>query len=83
MTILALALVLVLAWLILKALASSGMAKTRSGRVRITETLPLGTRERLVIVEHDGHEYLLGVSSASVNLLEKKPLPPATDNTDH
>jgi len=74
MTIAALALVLALAWLLLKMLAAGGVAKSRSGRLRIRDTIALGTRERLVVVEHDNHEYLIGVASGAVTLLEKKPV---------
>lgn len=73
MTIIALALVLVLAWIILRALSSSGLTRSRTGRLQIKETLALGARERIVLVQHDDHDYLIGVSSGSINLLEKKP----------
>ncbi|MBX2885008.1 MAG: flagellar biosynthetic protein FliO [Granulosicoccus sp.] len=73
MTILALALVLVLAWIILRALSATGLTRSRTGRLKIKETLALGARERIVLIEHDEHEYLVGVSSGSINLIEKKP----------
>lgn len=75
MTIIALALVLALAWIILKVLSSSGMTRSRTGRLQIKETLALSARERVVLIQHDDHEYLIGVSSGAVNLIEKKPAP--------
>ena len=80
MTVLALALVLALAWIILRAVAAAGLGKSRGGRLRVLESLPLGPRERLVLVRHDDHEYLVGVSAGNVSLLEKKPgRPSSTD----
>lgn len=66
LTIVALAVVLVIAWLILRALAAMGLAKNNSGRLRIVESVPVGTRERLVLVELDSREYLIGVSTGGL-----------------
>jgi flagellar protein FliO/FliZ len=39
------------------------------GRLRIVDALPLGTRERLLLVEVDGARVLLGVSAGRISAL--------------
>jgi flagellar biosynthetic protein FliO len=81
-TLLALVSVLVLAWFIIRLLARIGIGKTSSNsRLRIRQSVPIGARERLVLLEFDGNEYLLGVTAGSISVLERNivavsPLPP-------
>ena len=79
--IVALALVLALAWLVLKGLAAMGQRSTSRAPMRIKATLPLGSRERLLVVEYNGMEYFLGVSSSNICLIDKHPpkTPPFND----
>ena len=70
-TIVALAFVLVLAWFAIRLLArgaSGGLVRT--GRVRVLQSVPVGARERVVLVEFDGRELLLGVTAGRVSVLE-------------
>jgi len=67
LTMLALATVLVVAWVILRGLAKMGVASNRNGRVKVVESVPLGSRERVVLIEVDSKEYLIGVSSGGVS----------------
>lgn len=72
-TLLALVLVLVLAWFAIRMLAQISGGKLRNGRVKVTHTVPLSARERLVLVEFDDQEYFLGVTANGISVIEKKP----------
>jgi flagellar protein FliO/FliZ len=74
-TILALAIVLGLAWLVLRGLRQwqdRGLG-ARKGEplheLRFVRALPIGPRERLMLVEAKGELMLVGVSAGSVRLL--------------
>lgn len=70
-TMVALALVLVIAWFAIRLLArgtTGGLA--RGGRVKVVQSVPVGARERVVLVEFDGRELLLGVTAGRVSVLE-------------
>ena len=74
-TLLALAFVLALAWLLLRLFKRAMMRpRTGGGRVplEVVEALSLGGRERLVVVRKGAREYVLGVTTASVSLLDKQ-----------
>ena len=77
-TMLALAFVLALAWLFLRLLKRATTLRAVDGRVppQVVQAVPLGGRERLVVVRDGGHEYVLGVTAASVNLIDKRPVAP-------
>lgn len=72
----ALVVVLVLAWLAIKLLARSGSVALagRSGRLKVLQSVPVGPRERVVLLDVDGEQWVLGVSAGSVNRLDKSPL---------
>lgn len=72
LTLIALAAVLLIAWLALKLLAKSGAvaATSRGGRLRILQSLPLGTRERIVLVDVDGETWVLGVTAGGITRLD-------------
>lgn len=80
-TLLALVLVLVLAWFAIRLLAKLGGGKMGNGRIRLTHTLPLGAREKIVLVECDDQAYLLGVTATGISLIDQKPvaMQPADD----
>lgn len=70
---LALLLVLVLAWLVLRTLRrlQPGLAGRARGVPQVLHSAGLGPRERLVLVQHRGREYLLGVSAGGVQLIDR------------
>ena len=78
-TALALALVLALAWLALRALKQFQNRGERSGGgnrvngVQVLRSVGLGPRERLVTVRYRDREYLLGVATGGVNLIDSWP----------
>jgi len=85
-TMLALALVLVLAWLFLVALKrfTGGRTNPRKTPLHIVQALPLGGRERLIVVHYGTEEYVLGVTAHSVHTIDKRsPLaaPPDPDTS--
>jgi len=71
-TIIALLAVLVLAWLCLKTLSHATRRSRSSYRIKVLESVPVGTRERLVLTKLDDEELLLGVTAESVTVLSKK-----------
>lgn len=79
-TALALAFVLALAWALLR-LLKRGMqvrgAAAGAAAPQVLQAISLGGRERLVLVRHAGADYLLGVTAASITLVDKQPAPAA------
>ncbi len=73
-TLLALAFVLALAWLFLRLLKRATTLRSVDGRTppQVVQAVPLGGRERLVIVRHGAQEYVLGVTAASISLIDKR-----------
>ena len=81
----ALALVLALAWIALRLLR--GRLGTAAPRVpglgangdalRFVRALPVGTRERVVLVEHRGQRWLLGVTAGGISTIAHWPAPVA------
>lgn len=70
----ALLLVLLLAWMLLRWLRRSQTGGALREGPRVMRSVALGTRERLVVVEHHGIEYLLGVTAASVSVIDRREL---------
>ena len=65
--------------LLLYALSKRGLRwlpGSREGRIHIRETRPLGGKKALCLVEVQGRELLLGVSSEGINLLCEFDSPP-------
>jgi len=62
LTMVALVIVMVAAWLILRAIASMGKLKNINGRIKITESVAVGPKERIVLVDFEGQSLLIGVS---------------------
>jgi|GEM_PF-1879981 len=76
----ALALVLGLAWGSLKLLkkmnVNLGSAPGAPG-LRFLRALPVGPRERVVVVDYEGETLLLGVSAGQITLLDRRPAAPS------
>lgn len=76
-TAVALALVLALAWLVLRALRGrlTGVSAPGAGPLlRVLRQWPLGPRERLVLIELRGEQCLLGVTAGGMQVLARWPL---------
>lgn len=72
-TLAVLALIFVLAWLLKKTRLVRGMA---GGRIQVVSQLGLGPKERVVEIEVEGRNILLGVTPSSINYLcEVRPEP--------
>jgi flagellar protein FliO/FliZ len=68
------------AWLVRRA---GGMPALRAGStIRLVAALPVGPRERVVLVEVGGQQWLLGVASGSVKMLHHFEEPIATGGGD-
>lgn len=71
-TFLALAVVVALAWLTIRALKRMQFGKSTNNELRFLRSLPVGARERIVLIQYHDAEYLLGVTPGGVSLLEKR-----------
>ena len=72
----ALALVLGLAWGSLKLLKKMNVglgAAPGAPGLRFLRALPVGPRERVVVVDYEGETLLLGVSAGQITLLDRRP----------
>lgn len=79
-TLLALAFVSALAWVciaLLKRLqqgrAGAGAARPEQA-LRFVRALPVGAKERVVVIHYRGQECLLGVTAGGISLLSKRPV---------
>ena len=72
-TMLALGFVLAVAWLALRFLKGRLQPRGLPGRgddaLRFVRALPVGTKERVVIVEHRGERWMLGVTSGGISAI--------------
>lgn len=77
----ALFIVLGLAWISLRFLARMQPGAAGPGGapapLRYLRAMPVGARERVVVVAYHGEELLLGVTAGGVTLLDRRPLSPA------
>lgn len=83
-TLIALMLVIALAWLFLKALKGFHTKQSGADRINLLLNLPVGSRERVVVVTYRQHEYLVGITTGGMSLLDKLPIvePLASGNQD-
>jgi flagellar biogenesis protein FliO len=84
-TLLALILVIGLALLLLKALKRLHVNQGGANRIKPLLTLPVGSRERIVVVSYREHEYLVGITAGGISLLDKLPVleEQDSDNQNH
>jgi flagellar protein FliO/FliZ len=87
-TLLALAFVAVLAWVciaLLKRLQQGRMLpgqRVHGDELRFIRALPVGAKERVVVLHYQGDEWLLGVTAGGISLLSRSSLsakPSASD----
>jgi flagellar protein FliO/FliZ len=74
----ALALVLALAWVSLRLLKRMQYGRANGNTqeaMRFVRALPLGQRERVVVMHYRGEEWVLGVTAGGITLLDKGPVP--------
>lgn len=75
----ALAFVVGLAWLMLRLLRdrmqprASGAAGAGDDAIRFVRALPVGTKERVVVVEHRGERWMLGVTAGGITTIAHWP----------
>lgn len=78
-TVVALAFVLALAWALLRGwrrlqAVASGRGAAEAQALRFVRALPLGARERVVLLDHAGERWMLGVTAGGITLLARWPL---------
>ena len=77
-TVVALAFVLLLAWVLLRgwrrlqSLGARGLADDGEA-LRFVRALPVGARERVVLLDHAGERWMLGVTAGGISLLARWP----------
>jgi flagellar protein FliO/FliZ len=75
--VLALVVVIVIAWLVLRLLRDRLQPRaTAAGGgdlLRFVRALPVGAKERLVIVEHRGERWMLGVTTGGISTIAHWP----------
>jgi flagellar protein FliO/FliZ len=77
--IVALAVVLAAAWVVLRFMRNrmqGGAGATTGGAddaLRFVRALPVGTKERVVIVEHRGERWMLGVTAGGISTIARWP----------
>lgn len=72
----ALAAVLALAWVLLRALrgrlrASAGPGTAADEPPRFVRAVPVGPRERVVVMDYRGERFLLGVTAGGIQVLDR------------
>lgn len=72
-TTVALALVIAIAWLVLKALSMNIKRGSKNGLVQVLETTPIGPKDRVVLLRYRNQEYLVAVGAQHIELLDKMP----------
>ncbi len=75
---LALAVVIGIAWLALRLMRSRMASRAAPGTatdesLRFIRALPVGAKERVVIVEHRGERWMLGVTAGGINSIAHWP----------
>jgi flagellar protein FliO/FliZ len=80
---LALVIVLALAWVALRFLRSRMQPRGPQGTgsddaLRFVRALPVGTKERVVLVEHRGARWMLGVTAGGISTIAHWPLEAAS-----
>lgn len=85
-TVVALAFVLLLAWGLLRGwrhLQDRGMGPARNADALLfVRALPVGTRERVVLMDHAGERWMLGVTAGGISLLARWPLADVKPGSD-
>lgn len=79
-TLLALAFVSVLAWVCIALLKRLQQGRLMPGQraladeLRFVRALPVGAKERVVVLHYQGDEWLLGVTAGGISLLSRSPI---------
>ncbi|MET0026407.1 MAG: flagellar biosynthetic protein FliO [Candidatus Thiodiazotropha sp.] len=69
-------------WFLVKALKGLYRSHGTDNPIQLIRTLPVGTRERLLIFSYRDSEYLVGVSANGMSLLDKLPVQNQTPSPD-
>lgn len=94
-TLVALAVVLGLAWLVLRLLGGlpggrlggrpggGGPGASGGDALRFVRALPVGAKERVVLIEHGGERWMLGVTAGGISVLARWPQSADAAETAH
>lgn len=82
-TVVALAFVLLLAWVLIRGWRrvqgmTLGTGAADGEALRFVRALPVGARERVVLLDHAGERWMLGVTAGGISLLARWPLAPSS-----
>jgi flagellar biogenesis protein FliO len=70
---LALIFVVATAWFVLKGFKRFHTAHGDGSRMKLSLSLPVGTRERIIVLTYREVEYLVGITAGGMRLLDKLP----------
>jgi len=76
---LALAVVLVLAWVVIRFLSGIYTQRVLKGDIQVRSTFSLGSRQQLFVVKFRDKDYFLGVTQNTIQLLDSMPTQPDAD----
>jgi flagellar protein FliO/FliZ len=84
--VLALAIVIALAWVVLRLMRNRLQPRAGAGgagdeTLRFVRALAVGAKERVVIVEHRGARWMLGVTAGGISTIAQWPAAAAADET--
>jgi flagellar biogenesis protein FliO len=74
-TLAALTVVVAMIWLLVKSLKGIYRSHGRDNPIQLTRTMPVGSRERLIVVTYRDCEYLVGITAGGMSLIDKLPIP--------
>jgi flagellar biogenesis protein FliO len=69
----ALILVVVMAWFLLKGIKLFHTEHGDGNKMKLSLSLPVGTRERIIVLTYRESEYLVGITAGGMRLLDKLP----------
>jgi flagellar biogenesis protein FliO len=75
--------VVTLAWFLMKMLKGLYHRHSDGNRLKLMLTLPVGTRERIVVISYRDSEYLVGITAGGMSLLDKLPISEEVSTTEH
>lgn len=70
-TALALVFVLVLAWVVLKAISLNYKRTQSGGHIKVIETANISPKDRVAVIRYRDEDYLVGINGQSFTLLDK------------
>jgi flagellar protein FliO/FliZ len=81
--ILALILVVAMAWFVLKGIKRFHSAHGDGSKLKLSLSLPVGAREQIIVMTYRENEYLVGITPGGMRLLDKLPINDDANRSTH